>query len=65
MYLIIVFELYFDFLEMHSDPLSIVYTYKINKYNMPLYVFSEITECNKFYHTGSAFPYHKNINSYY
>lgn len=63
-HLFFAFEPFLDLLEMYPDLLFIDCTYKTNKYNMPLCVFSGVTACNKSFYIGFAFLRHEDKDSY-
>ncbi len=44
---------------MYPDVLFIDCTYKTNKYNMPLCIFSGVIACNKSFYIGFAFLWHE------
>lgn len=50
---------------MYPDVLFIDCTYKTNKYNMPLCIFSGVTACNKSFYVGFAFLRHEDKDSYH
>lgn len=52
-------------LEMYPDVLFIDCTYKINKYDIPLCIFSGVTGCNKSFYIGFAFLRYEDIESYH
>ncbi len=63
-HLFFTFEPSFDLLEMYPDVLFVDCTYKTNKYNMPLYILSGITACNKSFYIDFAFLRHEDKDSY-
>ena len=64
-HLFFAFEPSLDLLEMYPDVLFIDCTYKTNKYNMPLCIFSGVTACNKSFYIGFAFLRHEDKDSYH
>lgn len=62
-HLFFAFESSLDLLKMYPDVLFIDCTYKTNKYNMPLCIFSEVTACNKSFYVGLAFLRHEDKDS--
>lgn len=53
------FEPSLDLLKMYPDVLFIDYTYKNNKYNMPLCIFNGVSASNKSFYIGFAFLRHE------
>lgn len=53
------FEPSLDLLKMYPDVLFIDYTYKTNKYNMPLCIFNGVSASNKSFYIGFAFLRHE------
>ena len=64
MHLFFAFETSLDLHEMYPDILFVDYTYKTNKYNMPLCLFSGVTAYNKSFYIGFAFLWHEDKDSY-
>lgn len=50
---------------MYPDVLFIDCTYKTNKYNIPLCIFSGVTACNKSFYTGFALFRHEDKDLYF
>lgn len=58
------FEPSLDLLKMYPDVLFIDYTYKTNKYNMPLCIFNGVSASNKSFYIGFAFLRHEDKDSH-
>ncbi len=63
-HLFFAFEPSLDLLEKYPDVLFVDCIYKTNKDNMPLYILSRITACNKSFYIGFAFLWHEEKDSY-
>lgn len=59
------FEQMLDLLEMYPDILFINCIYKINKYNISLYIFNGIIACNKSFYISFTFLCYKGKKFYY
>ena len=59
------FEPSLDLLKMYPDVLFIDYTYKNNKFNMPLCIFNGVSASNKSFYIGFAFLRHEDKDSHH
>lgn len=56
---------FLDFFEIYLNVLIINYTYKINKYNLFLCIFNQVTTCNKYFFIGFALLHYEDKNLYF